>query len=150
MLHSKREDPTLRVFESRVLRKIYGPKEEEVTGDWRKLRNEVLPDLYCSIDISSPSRHGPTPPSSGPGPPHSRGFLITLSGTPLYEWSARRRDLYLTTNNNDCRQTSMSSAGFEPAISASERLQTDALDRAAAARLSLRCINQGGCDERSM
>ena len=51
--------------------------------------------------------------------------------TPLYEWSARRRDLYLTTHNTHKRQTSMPPAGFEPTIPASEWLQTYALDRAA-------------------
>ena len=38
----------LRVFENRVLRKIFGPKRDEVTGVWRKLHNEELNDLYCS------------------------------------------------------------------------------------------------------
>jgi hypothetical protein len=47
----------------------------------------------------------------------------TLSTTPLDEWSAYRRDLYLTTHNTHKRQTSMSPAGFDPAISASERPQ---------------------------
>jgi hypothetical protein len=42
---------------------------------------------------------------------------------------ARHRDLYLTTHYTQNRQTSMSQAGFEPAIPASERTQTDALDR---------------------
>ena len=51
--------------------------------------------------------------------------------TPLDEWSARRRDLYLTTHNTHNRQTSMPPLGFEPTISASERPQTYALDRAA-------------------
>ena len=51
----------------------------------------------------------------------------TVGRTPLDEWSARRRDLYLTTHN---RQTSMPPVGFEPTISASERPQTYALDRA--------------------
>jgi hypothetical protein len=69
--------------------------------------------------------------SSGPGPPHYRGFTITLGRTPLDEWSARRRDLYVTTHNTHKRQTSMSSAEFKPAIPASERPQTHALDRAA-------------------
>ena len=69
---------------------------------------------------------------SGPGPPHYRGFTIilrhnTLDRTPLYEWSARRRDLYLTTFT----RKSMPPAGFEPAIPASERPQTHALHRAA-------------------
>jgi len=36
------------VFESRVLRRIFGPKWDEVTGEWRKLHNEELNDLYCS------------------------------------------------------------------------------------------------------
>jgi hypothetical protein len=34
------------VFENRVLRKIFGPKGDEVTGEWRKLHNEELRDLY--------------------------------------------------------------------------------------------------------
>ena len=53
---------------------------------------------------------------------------ITVGRTPLDEWSARRRDLYLTTHNT---QTSMPPVGFEPTISAGERPQTYALDRAA-------------------
>ena len=36
------------MFENRVLRGIFGPKRGEVTGDWRKLHNEELNDLYCS------------------------------------------------------------------------------------------------------
>ena len=51
--------------------------------------------------------------------------------TPLDEWSARRRDLYLTTHNTHNRQTSMPPVGFEPTISAGEQPQTYALDRAA-------------------
>jgi hypothetical protein len=51
-----------------------------------------------------------------------------LSRTPLDEWSARRRDLYLTTHNTHKRQISMKSAGFQPTIPASELPQTDALD----------------------
>jgi hypothetical protein len=42
------EEYRLRVFEKRVLRKIFGPKKEEVTGDWRKLHNEDLHDLCSS------------------------------------------------------------------------------------------------------
>ena len=56
---------------------------------------------------------------------------ITVGRTPLDEWSARRRDLYLTTHNTDNRQTSMPPVGFEPTISAGERPQTYALDCAA-------------------
>jgi len=56
----------------------------------------------------------------------------TTSGrTPLDEWSARRRDLYLTTHNNHYGQTSIPPSGFEPTISAGERPQTYALDRMA-------------------
>ena len=55
----------------------------------------------------------------------------TVGRTPLDEWSARRRDLHLTTHNTHNRQTSMPQAGFEPTISAGERPQTYGLDRAA-------------------
>ena len=56
---------------------------------------------------------------------------ITVGSTPLNEWSARRRDLCLTTHNTHNRQTSMPPVGFEPTSSAGERPQTHALDRAA-------------------
>jgi hypothetical protein len=39
------------VFESRVLRRIFGPKRDEVTGEWRKLHTEVLRSLYSSPNI---------------------------------------------------------------------------------------------------
>jgi hypothetical protein len=42
------EECRLRVFENRVLRRIFGPKWDEVTGEWRKLHNEELNDLYSS------------------------------------------------------------------------------------------------------
>ena len=57
---------------------------------------------------------------------------ITVGRTPLVEWSARRRDFYLTTHNTHNRQTSMPPVGFEPTISAGERPQTYALDRVTA------------------
>jgi len=47
----------------------------------------------------------------------------TVGRTPLYEWSARRRDPYLTTHNTHNRQTSMPTVLFEPTISAGERPQ---------------------------
>jgi len=43
-----REERRLRVFENRVLKRIFGPKMGEVTGDWRKLHDEELNDLYSS------------------------------------------------------------------------------------------------------
>ena len=55
----------------------------------------------------------------------------TVGTTPLDEWSARRRDLYLTTHSTHNRQTSMPPVGFEPTILAGEQPQTYALDRAA-------------------
>ena len=39
------------MFENRVLRRIFGPKREEGAGEWRKLHNEELNDLYCSPNI---------------------------------------------------------------------------------------------------
>jgi len=39
------------VFENRVLRRVFGPKRDEVTGEWRKLRNEELSDLYYLPNI---------------------------------------------------------------------------------------------------
>jgi hypothetical protein len=46
-----REEHRLRVFENKVLRRIFGPKRVEVTGEWRKLHNEELHNLYSSPDI---------------------------------------------------------------------------------------------------
>jgi hypothetical protein len=46
-----REKHRLRVFENRVLRRIFGPKRDEVMGEWRKLHNEELNSLYSSPDI---------------------------------------------------------------------------------------------------
>jgi hypothetical protein len=46
-----REEQRLRVFENRVLRRIFGPKRDEVTGDWRKLHSEELHNLYSSPNI---------------------------------------------------------------------------------------------------
>jgi hypothetical protein len=46
-----REEHSLRVFENRVLRRIFGPKRDEVKGGWRKLHNEELHGLYSSPSI---------------------------------------------------------------------------------------------------
>jgi len=79
--------------------------------------------------------HGATAPS-GPGPPHCWGFTITLrhttvGRTPMDKWSARSRALYLTIHNTHNRQISTPQAWLEPAIPASERPKTHALDSAA-------------------
>jgi len=46
-----REEHRLRVFENRALRRIFGPKRDKVRGEWRKLHNEELNNLYSSSDI---------------------------------------------------------------------------------------------------
>ena len=46
-----REGRRLRVFENRVLRRVFGPKRDEVTGEWRKLHNEELSDRYSLPNI---------------------------------------------------------------------------------------------------
>jgi len=46
-----REERELRVFENRVLRRIFGPERDEVIEEWRKLHNEKLNDLYSSPNI---------------------------------------------------------------------------------------------------
>jgi hypothetical protein len=48
-----REEHTQRVFENRLLRRIFGPKRDEVTGEWRKLHSEELQILYSSPNIKS-------------------------------------------------------------------------------------------------
>jgi hypothetical protein len=82
--------------------------------------------------IYIPRRKSP----SRPGPTHYQGFTITLihttlGRTPLDEWSARRRDLYLITQYIHKRKISMTPAGFEPTIPKRERPQNHSLDHAA-------------------
>ena len=75
--------------------------------------------------------------------PHFLRFLdhiqrrTTVGRTPLDKWSARRRDLYLTTHNTHNRQTSLPPVGFERPISAGERPQNHALDHTATGTSSL-------------
>jgi hypothetical protein len=58
-------------------------------------------------------------------------WCTTVCRTPLDEWSAHHRDLYLTTYNTHTRQTSMPPVGFEPTISTGKWAQTNSLDRVA-------------------
>jgi hypothetical protein len=46
--HTLRQERRLGVFEDRVLRRIFDAERDEITGEWRKLQNEELNDLYCS------------------------------------------------------------------------------------------------------
>jgi hypothetical protein len=65
----------------------------------------------------------------------------SVGRTPLDEWSARRRDLYLSTHNTHNRQTFMSPVGFEPTISRGERPQTYALERVSTGTGEHGCIS---------
>jgi hypothetical protein len=47
-----REERRLKESENRVLRRIFGPKRDEVTGEWRELHIEELNDLYCLPDVN--------------------------------------------------------------------------------------------------
>jgi hypothetical protein len=112
------------------------PHTEEVhlqqcfCGAWESLTSQPSFILFL-IWLESPT---------GPRAPHCRGFeitfrLTTLERTPLDDWSARRRDLYLTTHNTHKRKTSMPPAAFEPTTGC--RLQT--LDRMATGSAPLYC-----------
>ena len=46
-----RDERRLRVFENTVLRRVFGPKRDEVKGEWRKLHNEEISDLYSLLNI---------------------------------------------------------------------------------------------------
>ena len=46
-----REERRLMVYENKVLMRIFGPRRDEVTGDWRRLHNEEINVLYCSPNI---------------------------------------------------------------------------------------------------
>jgi len=71
--------------------------------------------------------------------------ITTVGTTPLDEWSVRRREPYLTTHNTHNRQTSIPIVGFEPTISAGERSQNYAIDRAATGTSSPTLVHKDIC-----
>jgi hypothetical protein len=73
-----REERRLRVFQNRVLRGIFGPERDEVTGVWRKLHNEELHDLYSCTDKIEKNEMGGACSSDGKG----RGVYRDLVGKP--------------------------------------------------------------------
>jgi hypothetical protein len=102
---------------------------KEDTVDLRK-SDQSLNTVIITINFSG------TAAQRGLWPPRSQGFLITqrratVGRTPLDEWSAHHRDLFLTTHSTHNRQTSMFPVGFEPTIAVGERPWTYSLDRAA-------------------
>jgi hypothetical protein len=70
-----REEHRLGVFENSVLRRIYGTKRDEVTGEWRKLHNEELHNLYSSPDIIRQVKANEVGGAHGT---HGRGEKIVL------------------------------------------------------------------------
>jgi hypothetical protein len=72
-----REERRLRVFENRVLRRIFGPKRDEATGEWRKLRNEEL-TKYRSGDQIEKNEMGGACSKYG----ERRGLYRVLVGKP--------------------------------------------------------------------
>ena len=51
LVYALREERRLRVFENKLLRRIFGPRRDEVTGEWRRFHNEELNDLFSSPNI---------------------------------------------------------------------------------------------------
>jgi hypothetical protein len=80
------EEHRLRVFENRVLRRIFGPKRDEVMGEWRKMHNEELHNLYSSPDIiRSQVKANEVGGACGM---HGRGEKIVQG----FRWKARRKE----------------------------------------------------------
>jgi hypothetical protein len=95
-------------------------------GSWTQSQLQHSSSSYTTTTTTTTSSCATTT-LLGPWPPHYRGFKITLrhttlGRTPLDEWSARRRNLYLTTHNAHKRRKCMPSVGFEPAIPVIEQL----------------------------
>ena len=126
---------------------ILCPEEKYTENIW-KLKQLIVQDGFFNTFPLKDNLLRTPPPFLGwvwgQQPPVGQGLLIpevsrshtqwhtTVGRTPLDKWSARCRDLYLTTHNTHNRQTSMSPVGFEPTISAGERPKTYTLGHAAA------------------
>jgi hypothetical protein len=112
-----------------LLASPWEPQVKLLFDNSNNYRNSLPDTRYLSSEFVSSSAA-----QRGLWPPRIRRFLdhaqrrATVGKSPLDEWSARRRDLCLTTHN---RQTSMSPVEFEPNIAVDERPQTYALDREA-------------------
>jgi hypothetical protein len=79
------------VFENRVLRRIFGPKRDEVTGEWRRLHNEELNDLYSSPNIVRVIKsRGMRQAGHVPGMGEGRGAYRILAGRPEGRRQLRR------------------------------------------------------------
>ena len=92
----------------------------------------VITSHFCTVFHICTNTHTHTS-LSRPGPPHYRSFMITLryttlGSTPLDEWSARHRDLYLTTHNNRKKQDIHTPGRIRTTIPESKRPHTHALD----------------------
>jgi len=117
-----------------VLKRIFQPKGVERRSGCGKLLKNKFNDLNSLSSVRCLFIFGATAPS-GPGPPHSRDFYITHHDTPQsVDCSGRvirptQRPLADKTQHS--QQSSMPPAGFEPTISAGERPQNYAIDRAA-------------------
>ena len=118
---------------------------------FRSVTERVFPKYY------SPANFSPPPWHCGPTRAMAYSLLrfldhkqrrVTVGRTSLDEWSARSRDLYLTTHNTRKKQTSMLLAGFESEIPASERPKTHTLDRAATGNVWSHCYFAKICSGR--
>jgi hypothetical protein len=103
---------------------------------WEKIRKDTSGIFFCD----AATQHWSWPPQSWGFLDHAEG-CTTVGRTLLDEWSARRRDPYLTAHNTHSRQTSMPLVGFESTILAGERPQTYAIDRATTLLENMKKIN---------
>jgi hypothetical protein len=115
----------LRVFENRVLRRILGPKREDVTGEWRKLHNEELNDLYSPPQTATGVQRSPPsvvfldvieePPTGGLGPlglsSHEKRKLQQSSGKHKCIYTVRENAQFLVLNREERVLTTWLSKG---------------------------------------